>query len=290
MKTQINHNGINIRICRLINLLSTGIIVVFCLLATPSFSQDVAIQTNATYKLPDPAGMQTLAQVKGAIVTAELAGQALNADAEKEKAELQSAENDYGKAQAMKSDYLTGLDSYTKNGYNPYMADLNSYTPNVTNYAEILTRHNNAVAASNVLAPEQRNAATVASLNSEKTELDTWKVKLDTWKNNLDDARSKLDAQRTALLLQKQQYETAYQNAMDRLNASQAKLKAILDQLILCANYADKCRSILISKFNYTGTSTTGYFGTPVYKGSIADLNTNLEKLKQLSGKPWDGN
>ena len=269
------------------------IIVAFCLLSGRLFAQALTIvspSSNSTYQLPDPGTLLSPEATRGAGATAELAGRGLTADAANEKTVLANAENDLSKTQTMKSDYLAGLDNYNKNGLNPYVQDLNSYTPNMTRYNEILERHNAAVAASNALPADQRNANTVANLNSEKTELDNWHAKLNTWKSNLDNTKAKLDADRSVLLIQKQQYETAYQNAMDRIRASQLKLKAILDQLILCANYAEKCNGLLISKFNYTSSSATGFFGTPVYKGSIADLNTNLERIKSLSGKVWDGN
>jgi hypothetical protein len=293
MKTQIYQIGVFTRHFRLPNLISAGILILFGLFPVKSFSQVIKVvspSTNVSYILPDPDSLLNSAAVLGAVTTAEMAGKALDADAANEKTVLITAENDYSTAQTMKSNYLAALDDYTKKGYNPYMTDYNSYTPNMQNYNETLSRHNTAVAANNALAPEQRNAANVASLNSEKTELDNWKVKLDTWKSNLDIAKAKLDAQRAILLDQKQQYDTANQSAADKLRASRLKLKGILDQLILCESYAQKCNKLLVAKFNYSGTSATGYFGTPVYKESIDDLNTNLEKLKSLSGMVWDGN
>jgi DNA repair exonuclease SbcCD ATPase subunit len=254
---------------RLIRLSSIGLTIICCLAFKISLSQTLDVSTSGTtYKSPDPESIPTPEALKGAIVTAELAGQSLNADAEAQKAQSKNAESELDKVRTMRTDYIAGLNSYTKNGYDPYMADLNSYTPNVARYGEILARHNAATAASNALAPENRSAATVASLNSEKAELDSWKAKLDTWKSNLDAAKDKLDIERNKLLDQKHQFEAAYASAMISLRASQLKLKG---------------------KFNYTGTSMAGYFGSPVYKGSIEDLNTNLERLKHLSDAPWDG-
>lgn len=293
MKPQIDHKGVISHLCNLTNLLLTGMIVVFCLLNTRSFSQEVAVirpSTNTTYKLSDPTGMETLSAIKGAITSAESTAEVLNADAEKEKAQMQSAEIEYKRAESIRENYLTGIENYSKNGYGPYMSDYNSYTADAARYDEVLGRHNSAVAASNSLAPEQRSAATVTILNSEKRNLDTWKVKLDTWKTSLDDAKAKLDAQRAALLLQKDQYEAAYNTALENLKGSQTKLKGLLDQLALCESYADKCKSILASKFNLTDTSTTGYFGSGAYKGAVTELNIALEKSKTLSLKPAEGN
>ena len=272
--------------------LSVAAALFICLLSAQSFSQAVITSANTTYKLPDVQTLQSPEAARAAVTTAELAGQALMTDAANEHTALNAAQNDLNKVQPMKTDYLAALNNYTKNGYDPYMADFNNYTPNLNRYNDVLSRHNTAVAANNALAPEQRSAANVASLNSEKTELDTWHGKLDTWKSSLDDAKAKLDAQRAVLLDQKRQYETAFQAAFDKVQASQLKLKGILDQLIICANYADKCRALLSSKFNYTytGAAATGFFGSPVYRGSLADLNTDLERLKNLSSKPWDGN
>jgi hypothetical protein len=293
MKTQTYYNSVFILPCRLTYMVSTGMIVIFCLLASLSFSQAFVITSpsaNTTYKLPDPAGVQTLTELQGAITTTELAGKALNTDAANERAALTSAEHDFYKSKTMRTDYLAGLDNYTKNGYDPYMVDYNTYTPDVTKYGEVLARHNTATDASNALAPKNRNTATVASLNSEKAELDSWHARLETFKASLDAAKAKLDAQRETLLQQKKEYETAYQTSTNKLKVSRIKLKDILDQLILCSYYADKCKTLLVSKFNYTGTSDAGYFGSSVYKGALTDLNTDLEKLKDLSGMEWDGN
>jgi len=268
-------------------------IVALCLPCKLLFAQALTIVTpssNTTYQSPDPDALVSPEAARGGVATAEMAAQTLTADAASEKAILANAESDMNKAQTMKSNYMAALDNYTKTGHDPYMQDLNSYTPNVNRYNELRQRNNADIAASNALQPTQRVQATVNSLNSQKAELDSWLVKLNTWKASLDATKAKLDADRDVLLQQKQQYETAYQSAMEKLKASQLKLKAILDQLILCANYADKCRGLLVSKFHYTATSTTGFFGTPVYQASIADLNTNLERIKHLSGKVWDGN
>jgi len=293
MKTQITRCALLLKAAYQIKPVSTGMVIVFFLLSLQSFSQSLDIispTTNISYRLPNTDSLQNLEAVQGAVVTAELAAKALSTDAAGEKARLTDAENDFSQTQTKRNDYQAALDNYTKNGYDPYTADLNNYTQNVAQYDAALQTHNTATDASNALLPEQRNANTVANLNSEKAQLDSWKAKLETWKSSLDDAKAKLDAQREGLQQQKAQYVTFYQSAVERLKISRLKLKDILDELVLCSYYAEKCRARGMSKFNYTGSSATGYFGMPVYQGSIADLNTDLERLKHLSGMVWDSN
>lgn len=291
MKTQIHPNGVTAMPCPVFWLVRAGLIVAFCSLSACLFAQSAEISSivnKQTYKLTDPNALLTATELQTAIITAETAGKALTQDAAAEKDALLAIESDLTRAQTMRSDYLTALDSYTKNGYDPYMVDFNSYIPNLNNYNESLRRHNTATDANNALAPEQRNAANVASLNSEKTELDSWRVKLENWKNSLDAARTKLDDQRAALLKQKQDFETARQLATGSLKAAKFKLKTLVAELLLCSYYSDKCRYILLTKFSFNGPTGTGYFGTTGYKSTLAGLNAEIENLKTLPGMVWD--
>ena len=292
MKTQAHHKTVLCRLFHSNTLLSAGMIVVFCMLSTLSFSQAVNIvspATNQTYKLPDPAIMQTPAEVQRAIADAETAGKALNADAIKERAITLNETNDFNKAKTMNSNYLAAFDNFAKNDVAKYKIDLDNYTASGTKYNEMLAAYNKAALANNALPAKKRKAATVAALNKQKAQIDASGAKLTKWKIRLDAAKAKLDVENAALPKQKLRADAALQTATEKLKASKKKIKSILDQSILCASYADKCHALLVSKFNNTAASDLGYFGTPGYKTSIADLNTDLEKLKNLPGMVWDG-
>jgi len=279
MKMQNHHDRSRMRSYRISDLFSTGMILVFCVFSSRSFSQVVNVVspvTNQTYNFPDPATMQTEADVQAAIAAAETAGKALCAEAAKERT---SALNDLNKAKTMNSDYQAALNNFSKNEVTPYNTDLNNYTESGTKYSESLAAYNKAVLANNALAAKDRKAATVAALNKQKAQLDAWGIKLTKWKSKLDVAKARLDADNAALQKQKQNADTATKTADDKLKVTRPKLNGLLDQLTICANYAWKCHELLMNKFSSPKTTDDGYFSTPAYKSAIADLVSAM-KLK----------
>jgi len=263
-------------------LLSTAAVVIFCLLPIAAFCQTVTVTspvTNQTYKFSDPATAQTAADLQGAIGSAETAAKALSADALTEKPGVSTEENNYAKSEALKNDYAVSLSAFNTNDVVPYNKDMANYTASGTKFSDLLAKHNKAVLANNALAAKDRKAATVAALNKEKTQIDTWAAQLSKWKDKLDAAKAKLDIKNAALQKQQQKYETSEQASTNKLKTSKAKLKNIADQLTVCSTYAAKCRSLLVSKFS-DSAADTGYFSSPAYKTAIADLSASIEKLK----------
>jgi hypothetical protein len=257
--------------------LRPAMIIALCTAATASFSQAVNIVspvTKANYKLPDPSVMQTAAEAEAAITTAEGAGKALNAEA---KTIISANQSETGKAQAMKNDYMKALTNFSKNDVAPYNADMANYTASGTKFMELLKKHNAATLANNALAAKNRKAATVAALNKEKLQIDAWSAKLAKWKTKLDAAKTNLDVKNAALQSQDKKQQAAEQAAADKRKASKGQLNGLLDQLTMCANYAAKCRELLVSKFSYKGTPDPGYFGSPVYKSAIAELYNSMK-------------
>jgi hypothetical protein len=272
MKIQTPYNPVVTNFFCFGHLLSSGLIVALCLSSTSSFSQAVDVVSpvsTLTYKLPDPATMQTAADVQGGITMAETAGKALNADAANQIANTKAQIN---KAKTANSDYTAALNNFNKAEVIPYNTDLNNYAASGTKYSESLAAYNKAALANNALAAKDRKAATVAALNKQKTQLDAWGIKLGKWKIKLDAAKAKLDTDNAALQKQKQNADAAAQASADKLKASKPKLNALLDQLTICANYAWKCHELLTNKFNTPKSADDGYFSTPAYKGAIADL------------------
>ncbi|MFI5136415.1 MAG: hypothetical protein ACHQIM_01225 [Sphingobacteriales bacterium] len=279
MKMQNHYNSIRTRSCCISSRFSAGMILVFCMFSSLSFSQVVNVVspvTSQTYNLPDPAGMQTAADVQGGITTAETAGKALCADAAKERA---IALKELNKAKIMSGNYQAALNNFSKNEVAPYNTDLNNYTASGTMFNESLAAYNKAVLANNALAAKDRKAATVAGLNKQKAQIDVWGIKLTKWKSKLDAAKAKLDVDNAALQKQKQNADAAAKTADDKLKVTKPKLNGLLDQLTICANYAWKCHELLMNKFNSPKTTDDGYFSTPAYKSAIADLVSAM-KLK----------
>jgi hypothetical protein len=263
--------------------ISAGITVAFCLLAAMSFAQPVTIVspvTNQTYKLADPAAMQNAAELQSAIANAESAAKALITDAANEKAAAVTDENGLDKTTSLKNDYITAVNAFNKNDVTPYKADLDNYTATGTKFNDLLAKHNKAVLANNALAAKDRKMATVTALNKEKAQIDAQAALLGKWKDKLDAAKAKLDVKNAALQKQQQKYEALDQASSAKLKASKIKLKSLSDQLAVCANYADKCQALLVSKFKAESASNAGYFTSPAYKSAVADLNAYLDKIK----------
>jgi hypothetical protein len=244
---------------------------------------------GTTYKLPDPNTLQSPEAVHSGLATAEMAAKALTADAAVQTDAANSAAADDKKNQQLLADYNASRENYDTKEAQPFIDEAMQYRSNLNRYDSVLANYQAQAAANNSLQPAQRNAANVDRLNHWKEDLDTWKGKLDTWLTTLTTREAAILKDSAALMQQRQRYIDANEQAGYRLNLSQRKLKYILDQLLLCKAYADKCREILKKRYNVTpGKSAPGYFGTTVYQGTLDDLKTELEKLKANSDIPFD--
>ena len=242
-----------------------------------------------TYKLPDPNTLQSAEAVHSSLATAEIAAKALTADAAVQTDAAKAAAADDQKNQQLLADYNAGRENYDMKEAKPFIDEAQQFGSNLKRYDSVLANYQAEVAANNNLPAAQRNAANVERLNHWKEELDTWKGKLSSWYATLEARQSSIYKDSAALMQQRQRYIDANDQAGYRLKMSQKKLKSILDQLLRCKAYADKCRAILKNKYNvYPGKSAPGYFGTTVYQGTIDDLKTELEKLKANSDIPFD--
>lgn len=246
---------------------------------------------GTTYKLPDISQLQSPEALRSAAATAQMAAGALSNEAASLTAAAKATETNLAALGDKVKDYTTKLDDYNKNALGPYNQDLDQYKTNLSKYSSLVSTHNSEVAASDALAPDKRDAANVARLNSRKAELDDWKSKLDTWKGSLDSKKALVDQQWTALNTQREALLPEYTNEKQKLADLQAKLGLAYQQLLSCKAYADKCNATLKAQYpTYTGMATTGIFGTSVWTGTVSDLETEMERLKSLSGKVFNGN
>ncbi len=173
----------------------------------------------------------------------------------------------------------------------PYKEDLGQYTTNLDKYKSLVGPYNVDVAANNALPADKRDAGTVAKLNSRKADLDDWKGKLDTWKGNLDTKKAGVDQQMQAVNAEREDLIQQYATIRAKLNTIQAKLKLAYQQLLACKSYAEQCSTALKTNYpTYTGIASTDWFGSNVWKGTTADLETEMENLKALSAKVFGGN
>jgi hypothetical protein len=256
--------------------------LLFCLVTSASFCQPETVTspvTNQTYKLPDPAGMQTAADLQAAITQAETTGKTLNAEATTQKNKAEAALNSNTKAYSAQNDYTTAINNFNKNDVIPYKADLDKYNAAGAKFGVSLAAYNKAATANNALTAKDRKPAVVAGLTKQKVQIDTMGAQLTRWKTKLDAAKAKLDVKNAALQKQQKSYETGQQTSAADLKKIKPILNSLLTQLTVCANYAAKCHGLLVSKFNADKTDT-GYFSTPTYRASASELYSYLVKLK----------
>jgi len=266
--------------------------LIFLLVCRLTLMAQVEITSQGTtFKLPDISTLQSPEALKGGAATAQLAAQSLTAEAAGLNAQAKAAEADLAVLSTKLKSYSEKLDNYNKTGLDPYKEDLDRYTVNLNKYSSLISTHNADVAANNALPADKRDAANVARLNSRKADLDDWKGKLDTWKGSLDSKKAGLDQLLQALNADRQELLPQYAAIKAKTNTIQLKQKLAYQQLLSCKSYADKCIATLKTNYpTYTGTASTGLFGTSVWTGTVADLQTEMEKLKALSGKVFDGN
>jgi len=236
--------------------------------------------SNKVYTLPDPGAAQTAAELQSAITTAETAARALYAGSESQKTNMTTAESDQAKAFAIKNANITATNNFNKNDVIPYKQDMDNYNAAGAKYSDLLSHYNKAVLANNALAAKDRKATTVAALNNQKIEIDLQSAQLSKWKDKLDAAKAKLDVKNAALQKQQQKGDALEQSSTAKLKACKIKLKGVLDQIVVCAAYAEKCRALLTSKFKVDVAVNTGYFNSPEYKNALVDLNALMDKLK----------
>jgi len=236
--------------------------------------------SNKVYTLTDPGGAQTAAELQTAITTAETTAKSLYAGSETETALMATAEADQTKAFSLKNANITATNNFNKNDVIPYKQDMDNYNAAGAKYSDLLSRYNKAVLANNALAAKDRKAATVAALNKQKIDIDAQAAQLSKWKDKLDAAKAKLDVKNAALQKQQQKGEALDQSSTAKLKACKVKLKGVVDQLAVCAAYAEKCRALLSSKFKVDVAINTGYFNSPEYRNALAALNALLDKLK----------
>lgn len=255
------------------------------LLISTAFGQPVNIVTPAShqsFKLADPATLQTEADAHTAIASAESAGKALAADLDVIKKEITPAQTDFSKAETLRSNYVTAITAFNKNDVEPYKQDLDKYNTAGKKYTDALGKYNKSAQANNAMLANKRRAATVAVLNRQKLQVDSMGKQLGDWKTRLDAAKAKLDVKNATLNKQQQQYQSAEQGATARLSAIKARLKDIQSMLNMCAVYAARCNSLLSSKFNQPALTYKGYFTSPEYKKAVSDVNLQLVGLQMF--------
>jgi hypothetical protein len=246
---------------------------------------------GTTYKLPDIGELKSPEALKSAAATAQMAAGALTAESAGLSASAKAAETEINNLGDKVKDYRGKLDSYNKNTLGPYTEDLNRYKLNLDKYSGLVNTYNSEVAASDALPANQRDPNKIANLNGRKVGLDDWKGKLDTWKGTLDVKKAAADQELQMLNDIRQGLLPQYTAGKQKLSDLQARLKLAYQQLLDCKAYADKCKATLKAQYpTYTGIATTGALGTKVWSGTIADLQTSMERLKALSGKVFDGN
>lgn len=260
----------------------SGILFLGLVVASSAFAHgggavlDETITTSkSTLTLPAIEGLTTENSVRQANRIVEIALGDLAADGAAMDTEKKKLLDDVAVYTRKKDAEQAALDDPK----GPYMIGLEKYRPRLADHEQRLATHNAdaakqraEVAASNSLAPEQRDAATVSRLN--------------TWQNQIATRKDALDKERDSLLDEFKRFKQIEDEANARLKAIRDPLKARLStfnakqglayrQLKQCAAYAKKIRALLATKYNEANASSP-----------LLDLAE--ERLKALSNEGFD--
>lgn len=259
----------------------SGILFLVLVVASSAFADggtvpDETITTSkSTLTLPAIEGLTTENSVRQANRIVEIALGDLTADQAAMDTEKKTLLDDVAAYTRKKEAEQAALDDPK----GPYMVGLAKYHPRLEDHEKRLAVHNadaekqrTEVAASNSLAPEQRDAATVTRLNNWGSEIMTRKEALDKERDSLldeykplkqieDDANARLKAIGDPIRA--------------RLSTFNAKQGLAYRQLKQCAAYATKIRELLTTKYNEANASSP-----------LLDLAE--ERLKALSNEGFD--
>lgn len=265
-----------------------GLALAVCLaagVATPA-SADATLRTSTgTFKLTDPSKLLGETALKSAERTAELAMAAAAQDAAAYDAQQKQLAQDTARYEqdykAVKAQDDARRAKYLKS-HGDYTSKLQVYTKDVQTYSDELTAHRVQVEASNSLPPDKRDPGTVAHLNSWKHKLDAQRPPLEYRKNSLDSWKAELDSEQQDYYRwadkQQQYFQERYDSLIRRQQTLQTKQGEAYRQLEQAYNYSLQIKKILADRYQVPVSTQT-----PV-------MTDAAERLKELSGKGFDGN
>ncbi len=258
-----------------------GVLFLVLLGASTGFAQGVTVSggtittSKSTLTLPPLEGLTSENSLRQANSIVEIALGELAADGAALDQEEKTLVAEVAAYDKKKKEEQALLDDPT----GPYMIALEKYRPKLADHEKRKADHNadaakqrGEVAASNSLAPEQRDAVNVSRLN--------------TWGNEISNRKEMLDKERDSLLDEYTSIKKFEDDANARLKAIADPLKARIStlnakqglayrQLKQCAAYATEIREILKTKYNQANASS------PL-------LDSAAERLKALSARGFD--
>jgi hypothetical protein len=185
----------------------------------------------------------------------------------------------FEKKQAEEKAIIDKLDARFAEGQKQYLTRLSAYDDRLKVHDADAAKQQAAAAASNSLAPDRRDPATVSRVNNWGQRVNASKAQLDQEASLLNQEREVVESKRIATL--------SYRDgAAERLTAThdslEAKIKAhefkkglAYRQLQQCADYAVQIRKLLATKFN-------------VHEVFSPILDGTMERLKAQSSTGFD--
>ncbi|PYI94038.1 MAG: hypothetical protein DME97_03985 [Verrucomicrobia bacterium] len=201
------------------------------------------------------------------------------ADLEKKEKPLKDEIEAFEKKQAEEKAIVSSLDTRFALAQKQYLERLRAYDERRRVHDADAARERTAAAASNSLAPEKRNPATVAQINAWADRVSASKGQLDQEVSLVNQEREVVESKRQAVLSYQegatQRLEAIHASLEAKVKAHEFKKELAYRQLKQCADYAVEIRKILATKFNDAEVFS------PI-------LNGAMEKLKAQSNGGFD--
>jgi hypothetical protein len=288
MKTQLPASWARMTACHAVSHLQAprfrlpGAVLLLLILAASGLMADQITTSSSTRTLQPFESLTTENSLRQGLKIAEIGMSDLTADLarleEKDKG-LQDEAKAFEQKQKDEQVIVNQLSARFEEGQKQYLERFHAYDQRRTTHDADALEQQAAARASNSLAPERRDPATVSRIND-------WAKKVNDRKALLEEERALVNQERELVESKRQAALSYQQGATARLkemhDALEAKIKAhnfkkglAYQQLQQCADYAVKIRKILATKFNDAEVFS------PI-------LNGTMERLKKASGSGFD--
>jgi len=233
-----------------------------------------------TFTLVDTNKLVTKSAVKKAKANSDAAIAAAAAAAT-------NAENNVIAIEAKHEPYDKLVDAFQKNNlifYNmekSYADKIRLHNDNVNLYTQQLKDHNDRVAASNALKPENRNDATIKDLNAEYDKLGNWKTNLASEMAEFDKINDDLSSRTADLKLQRKLIKEESNRLSADIKSRQVEMGEAYRQLQICYKYALQINTLL-KKYKLPLS--------PQNDAQMSDYAKSLEQIQGLKREGFDGN
>ena len=264
------------------SLRSCALLAFGCALAAlGSLRADEDLTTSSgTFRLPEATSLHGSTAVRSALRTVELASAAVADDARKALTQVNEAAAAIETHNGQVKDYLARVGQHN-DATTAQDAQVQGHLSEIASYEQACSTHNARADASNALAPEDRDAGTVASINAEQGQLRTLKQALEARTAELNQAAASLNDEKAQLDAEAKDLDAQSAELNRQRQERHATLGEAYRQLQVCFQFSQQARDL--AERMHLGESDG-------FSAAVIDLTGTIEKVKALAGAGFDGN